>query len=141
MNKSKELYNDYVVKVKKWNKMFDAEPRVPKSATTSRAKDRFFASKKYQTWLAKEEALNREVRDADNKLYNHLTKSGLKMKKYEYWRMMANAVHGRGNVGEQLKAKAKIKLILNTVGRNEPKTNAKYKLPSQSQLSRGCGRR
>lgn len=139
MNKSKELYNDYVSKFKKWDKMFDSEPRVPKGLK-GKALDRFFASKKYQTWEAKEHAANKDVRMASEKLYKHLTKSGLKMEKYEYYRMMAGST-GRGNVSDQLKAKAKLKLILNTVGRNEPKTKTKYKLPSQSQLSRGCGRR
>ena len=133
MNKSKELYNDYVAKSKKWTKVFDIEPNPPKSAK-GKSLDRFFASKKYQDWLVKERAANKDVRSAHEKLYNHLTKSGLKMSKTDYNIMMSNS-EGYNGVSKQLKAKAKLKLILNTVGRNEPKTKAKYKLPSQSQLS------
>ena len=140
MNKSKELYNEYVANTKAWLKSFDTEPNPPKGAK-GKALDRFFETKKYTTWFNKEEALNKKARSSHEKLYKHLTKSGLKMDKYAFNRMLAEAVHGRGKVADQLKAKAKLKLIVNTVGRNEPKTKTKYKLPSQSQLSRGCGRR
>lgn len=119
-----------------WDKIFDSEPRVPKSAKTSKQKDRFFASNKYRTWFDKQEKANKEVLASSQKLYDHLRKSGLKIDRGEYYGLLAQALHGRGSKTDQLKAKAKLNLILTAVGRNEPKTKSKYKLPSQSQISR-----
>lgn len=135
MSTARELYNGVAQAHKAWEKVYDLP--IAKSDKKKSPKD---LTKK--EWNKIESAAYDKQLRKERALYNYLKKHGLDMSAEKFGQIAWDSVDDysmKSNVGK--KAKSKMNTILAAIGKNEPKTKTKYKLPSTSQLFKGCGRR
>lgn len=135
MTKANELFREFKTAHKAWENAY----KLPIATRDIKKKPNELT---YKEWSKIESQAAAKTDEAVKRLYSHLKKHGLKMTPVEFEYLAFDSVDSVSQKNGQGKpAKAKMKALLTTIGKNEIRTRSKYKLPSQSQLSRGCGRR
>ncbi len=130
MSTARDLYREYAYAHKAWEKTYDlpvANPGKRKKANQLSAKE----------WAKIEGHAYGEMLDAERALYRHMKKNGLKMSAEDFGQTLWDSVDGYSTKhGGAKTAKSKMNSLLTVIGKNEPKKRIKFKLPSQSQLSK-----